>query len=170
MERTHWVNEILTEHEEALLRYARKLTGDPERALDLVQESFLKLCKQDKDHLPTNVKAWLFCVCRNLWVDQWRKERRMKTMDVLPEININYAEPQDALVKEEVLSSMLSALSDIPEKQQEVIRLKFQENFTYKEIANITGDSVSYIGVQIHAAIKTLRLKMKSENLMNVEA
>ena len=58
---------------------------------------------------------------------------------------------------------MLSMLATLPDNQQEVIRLKFQNGLSYKEIAGITGHSVSHVGVLIHTGIKSMRAQMKSQ-------
>ena len=52
---------------------------------------------------------------------------------------------------------MLELLETLPQSQQEVIRLKFQNGFSYQEICRIRGQSISNVGYLIHAGIKTLR-------------
>ena len=52
---------------------------------------------------------------------------------------------------------MLALLDTLPPNQREVIRLKFQNGFSYQEISRISGHSVSNVGYLIHAGIKTLR-------------
>ena len=52
---------------------------------------------------------------------------------------------------------MLELLESLPPNQREVIRLKFQNGFSYQEISRISGHSVSNVGYLIHAGIKTLR-------------
>ena len=66
-------------------------------------------------------------------------------------------EESDVLEKKEEEAQLLSLLTQLPEKQQEVIQLKFQNGFSYKEIAKITGLSSSNVGYLIHTGIKTMR-------------
>jgi RNA polymerase sigma factor (sigma-70 family) len=54
-------------------------------------------------------------------------------------------------------------VGDLPENQREVIRLKFQDGLSYREIATVTGLSVSNVGFLIHRGVKTLRKQMTSE-------
>ena len=52
---------------------------------------------------------------------------------------------------------MLQILADLPDNQQEVVRLKFQDNLSYRDIAEVTGLSVSNVGYLLHMAVKRLR-------------
>ena len=55
---------------------------------------------------------------------------------------------------------ILEYLERLPASQQEVIRLKFQNGLSYREIATVTGHSVSHVGVLIHNGLKTLRMRL----------
>ena len=57
---------------------------------------------------------------------------------------------------------MLALVEGLPEHQQEVVRLKFQEGLSYKEISRITTHSVSYVGVLLHEALKSIRVRIPS--------
>ena len=65
--------------------------------------------------------------------------------------------PEEELLKTEVFAELLK----LKETYQEVIILKFQEGRSYKEIAEITGHSVSNVGVLIHEGMKILRAKFE---------
>jgi len=72
-------------------------------------------------------------------------------------------EPSDLAEHRENASRVLLMLDTLPENQREVIRLKFQEGLSYREIAAVTGLSVSNVGFLIHRGVSTLREKMKRE-------
>ena len=72
-----WVSMALDRFEGRLLRYAQRITGDPHRAADVVQETFLKLCHEDQASLDGHLAQWLYTVCRNKALDVRRKESRM---------------------------------------------------------------------------------------------
>lgn len=59
-------------------------------------------------------------------------------------------------------NEMVRIIGALPESQREVMRLKFQDGFSYKEISSITGHSVSYVGVLIHEAMTRLRRELAS--------
>ena len=66
-------------------------------------------------------------------------------------------EVSSAMEKEEQLAGVLSVLSTLPANQQEVIRLKFQGDLSYREISRVTSLSVSNVGFLIHTGLKTIR-------------
>jgi len=159
------IRSALGTYEGDLLRYARKITGDLGRAQDVVQETFLRLCKQNLDALDGHMAEWLFTVCRNKALDVRRKESRMSTMaetNYLEE-NRDSAEPSKALEIEDETMKVMTHLENLPDNQQEVIRLKFQNGLKYKEISTVTGLSVSNVGFLIHRGLKTLREKLRKE-------
>ncbi len=78
--RSTWVRSLLERHEGPLVRFAARITGDAERARDVVQEVFLRLCGQDPAALDGHAAAWLYTACRNRAVDVRRKERRMNSV------------------------------------------------------------------------------------------
>ena len=156
-----WIRSAVEELEGPLTRYAVSITGDPERARDIVQESFLRLCREERSRVDGHVKEWLFTVCRNHWLDVCRKESRMTTTSE-PGVGLASHDPDPARVSEgrDSVSRVLALLDTIPEKQREVIRLKFQGGLSYREIARVTELTVGYVGWLIHTGLKTLREKL----------
>lgn len=157
--RLAWVRSVMDEHEDSLTRYAHRLTGDGERARDVVQDVFLSLCRVGDRGLNGKMPAWLYTVCRNKALDVRRKETRMSVMTETATAVVAGASSDPALMAEskDGVSRALSMLATLPENQQEVVRLKFQGGLSYKEIAAVTSLSVSNVGYLIHVAIKALR-------------
>ena len=77
VEHGSWVREAVMRFEGPLLIYASRLLGDAETARDVVQETFLRLCGQDRGSVDGHLAEWLFTVCRNRALDVLRKEHRM---------------------------------------------------------------------------------------------
>jgi len=158
---SEWVRAAVAQWEAPLLRYAARLTGDLERARDVVQDTFLRLCAQPRADVDGHLVEWLFTVCRNRALDVVRKESRMNTSS--PTLDgARSAEPEPSAVSErnETVGRILQLLRTLPGKQQEVLRLKFQEGLSYKEISGITQLTVSHVGVLIHTGLKTLRSRL----------
>ena len=152
----------LERYERPLLHYAARLIGDGERARDVVQETFLRLCSQDLEALDGRLAEWLYTVCRNLALDHRKKDRPMTlTSDAQvlggpsPE-----AGPGAAAEERDSVRAVLRVLAALPPNQQEVLRLKFQHDLSYKEIARITELSVSNVGYLMHVGLKTLRERL----------
>ncbi|OHE81349.1 MAG: RNA polymerase subunit sigma-24 [Verrucomicrobia bacterium RIFCSPLOWO2_12_FULL_64_8] len=142
-----------------LLRYAARLVADSERARDVVQDTFVRLMDQPRASVDGHLAEWLFTVCRNRAFDCLRKEGRMKRFDEGQAERMATAEPRPgaALEAEETHTAVLRLIGHLPPNQQEVVRLKFQNGFSYKEISRITSLSVGNVGFLLHTALKTLR-------------
>ena len=157
-----WVLECVTKYEQPLTGYALKLTGELESARDAVQETFLRLCKEERSQIEDHIAEWLFRVCRTRALDGRRKEKRMAVLsDTITRTPVESpSTPPDVIQKNEDTSRMLKQLSDLPPNQQEVLRLKFQHGMSYREIASITELSVTNVGFLIHTGLKTLRQRL----------
>ena len=183
-----WFRTVVDRFEGPLVRYAKSITGDTERARDVVQEAFLRLHREftlsagsngqamngraapsprpspvegegDKLRGPDNVQAWLYTVCRRQALDVLRKETRMKTLDHARAAVCECPLPAQvsAVEHRESQTQLLRLLADLPRNQQEVVRLKFQDGLSYRDIAEITGLTSSNIGYLLHVALKRLR-------------
>ena len=160
---TEWVESALKEYERPLTRYATHILGDVERAREVVQDTFLKLCQQNRSRLNEHLAPWLYSVCRNRALDVLRKERRMTELGNA-QCNLPAHGPgiSSVMEREEQVSGVMNILHALPANQQEVIRLKFQEDLSYLEISQITKLSVSNVGFLIHTGLKTIREKSQS--------
>ncbi len=155
------VIEALDRHEKALVLYTTQILGDLERARDVVQDAFLKLCNQDPP--PQALREWLFTVCRNRAFDVLRKEKRMAfgTESEPATQQVDRAEgPADLADRNDRLRNVLDEVSRLPERDQEILRLKFQQGLSYREIGKVTGLSISHVGVILHEALGSLRSRL----------
>jgi RNA polymerase sigma-70 factor (ECF subfamily) len=157
-----WVLEAVERHEQALVVYAARLLGDREAARDVVQDVFLRLCRQEPERVGPHLAEWLFTVCRNRATDLLRRKGRMTSL--ADEHGQQAASPEpapgEALELSEEAAHVMALLRGLPESQQEVIRLRFQNGFSYREISGITGHSVTNVGYLMHAGMKTLRARL----------
>ncbi len=158
-----WIQDAAQRNQAALIRYATRLLGDPDRARDVVQDTFVKLMAQPRAEVDGHLVEWLFTVCRHRAVDVSRKEGRMMRFDdhvAAAQVAASEPRPGRALEAKETQASILQLIGHLPPNQQEVIRLKFQNGFSYKEISRITQLSVSNVGFLIHTAVARLRREM----------
>jgi RNA polymerase sigma factor (sigma-70 family) len=153
----------LSRYEGPLLRYASRLLGDVDRARDVVQDTFLRLCREDPARLDGRLAPWLFTVCRNRVIDVQRQDGRVEALDerALEAQPSGAPGPARVLEAREDLESVLRLLATLPASQQEVVRLKFQAGLSYQEIASVTGLTVNHVGVLLHNALKALREKIR---------
>ena len=164
----HWIRRLVDHYEAPLIRYAARITGDLSRARDIVQDTFLRLCRETPEKVEPIAPQWLYRVCRNRALDIQRKDQRMVATDFskLPRgaeaglDDVRQPDPASQAAQSDESLKALRLLTELPERQQEVIRLKIEHGLSYKEIAEITGHSVSNVGYLLHTGLKTLRLQM----------
>ena len=163
-----WLAEAMERHERSLVVYAtRLLGGDEERARDVVQDTFLRLCKERPEDVSGHLTEWLFTVTRHRALDVRRKESRMTDLTE----DTARAQGSEATATTAVIDlvdeaeGVYARMKSLPPKQQEVLRLKFQSGLTYKEIAGVMNETVGNVGWLIHTGIKNLRGKLAGEGV-----
>ena len=163
--RRGWMLAVLRRYEGPLVRYAARITGDVDRGRDVAQETFLRLWKSRGSVAREHLGQWLFTVCRNRAVDVLRKEGRMS---MLTEQGAEFAPsrqpgPAELAQRHEDAAAAMRALQALPPNQQEVIRLRLEEGFSYRQIAAITKLTVSNVGFLIHTALKRIRRQLGAD-------
>lgn len=157
--REQFIERAMADYESPLVGYAMNILHDLERARDVVQDTFIRLCQQDVSRLSDGLKTWLFTVCRNRAYDVLRKEKRT----VFGEEEKILATPSDAPAPDraadfdERYAQVSQAMQRLSINQREVIQLKFTQGLSYQEIAAITGLTEGNIGFLIHTGLKRLR-------------
>lgn len=165
---TKWVAEVFARLEVALVAYVRgRLRGNLEEAKDVVQEAFVKLCQQEWPEIEPHVTAWLYRTCRNRAIDISRREGRMSTVqsgtDVTTLHDRTASLPEDQASQGEQLDRMRSQIDRLPGQQQELLRLRLHDGLSYKQIADVTGLTVSNVGYHLHQAVASLRFSMQTQ-------
>jgi len=151
---SQWIVDALDLHEDALIRYATWVLRDPERAREVVQETFLRLCREDPEKVGGYIAQWLFTVCRNLAFDTRKREARMTPL-LDAEIGVD-----TDLEQRETAGEIFRMLENLPKNQREVVYLKFQCDLSYKEIAEVTKLSIGNVGLLIHTALRAIRKRV----------
>jgi RNA polymerase sigma-70 factor, ECF subfamily len=156
-----WPEGVVDRFERPLLAYAcRMLGGDWSAAQDAVQETFLRLCRADRATIEPRLAAWLFSVCRSRVIDMQRT-RTATPMDAsqmhLPDPSPDVSQSLSDAEEQANLSECLTQLSP---RQQEVLRLRLGAGLSYREIADVTGLTVSNVGFHLHEAVRSLRQQL----------
>lgn len=156
---------VFAEQQGPLTRYAARLLGDADRARDVVQDTFIKLMAQPAGAVNGHTVEWLFTVCRHRALDVLRKEGRMRRFEdgQVERVTAGDPRPGRELEEAERHETVLRLIDRLPPNQQEVVRLKFQHGFSYKEISRITELSVSNVGFLIHTAVHRLRAEFAAQ-------
>src|SRR3954467_3682833 len=153
-----FLERTFAEQQGPLTRYATRLLGDADRARDVVQDTFVKLMAQPAEAINGHAVEWLFTVCRHRALDVLRKEGRMRRFDVGQAERVTGTDPRPGRLLEhaETQANVLRMIDRLPPNQQEVVRLKFQSGFSYKEISRITDLSVTNVGFLLPTAVARL--------------
>jgi RNA polymerase sigma-70 factor (ECF subfamily) len=151
--------DLVRRFEIPLLQYAQRITGDREQARDVVQETFVKFQRNGALRREDEPATWLFTVCRNAALNVRRKERRMMFVDeeLIEARESEQPMPFDQLEQKETIGFLLRIVGTLPLRQQEVIQLKFQNDLSYQQIAEVMHTTANNVGVLLHTALKTLR-------------
>lgn len=158
------LSEIARKMGPELLRYAESICRNRSLAEEAVQETYIRLMEHPEILNASHMKPWLFRVCRTRVLDFCRKENRMNPME--PEVMADRADQQPDPARRAELNDELNQvdrlLAGLSENQREVVRLKYQGDLSYKEIAEVTQLSVSHVGVLLHNALQSLRGQLQA--------
>jgi RNA polymerase sigma factor (sigma-70 family) len=165
--REEFIEQAMRDYESPLIGYASTILNDIDIARDVVQDTFLRLCRQEPAKVQVQLKSWLFTVCRNRAIDVLRKEQRTEPLEETQwqKVAGPGLQPDERLAVQERLAQLRSLLNHLTPNQREVIILKFQQGLTYQEIHKVTNLSTSNIGFLIHAGLKRLRDSMPDDLL-----
>ncbi|MEW5966100.1 MAG: sigma-70 family RNA polymerase sigma factor [Pseudomonadota bacterium] len=150
----------LIEHLPRLRRYARALTGDAARADDLVQDTLERaLAKLDLWQPGSDLRAWLFTLMHNLFVNQSRARRPQETA-----IDDALDEPVSGGQSEAMAARDIhAALGRLPGEQREVLLLVGLEQFGYAEAAQVLGVPVGTVMSRLARAREKMRQMLAGE-------
>lgn len=142
--------------ERPLLYYATSLTGNPDAALDVLQDVWLRVVRgirRLKD--PDSLKSWLYAITHGVVVDRIRRDyRRDKAEQAQLDDAFNIDEPSFG---EEDATAIRDALSRIGVKHREVLVLHFLQDLSILEIANVVGCSEGTVKSRIHYAKRQMK-------------
>ena len=158
-------------HMDILYNYALRMTSNADDAHDLVQETFLKAYRfWDKYEKGTNIRAWLFRIMKNTYINRYRKEtKEPETVDYDNIQNfyntIRYASDDPNDLQEKIFGGLLEddvahAIESLPEDFRTVVILCDIEGLTYEEIAEFVDCPVGTVRSRLHRGRKMLRAKL----------
>lgn len=155
------VEAVIAEYQSPLLRYATRILNDPDAAQDVVQQTFIKLCRHWRNgERPTKqLSSWLYRVTHNNAVDHIRKENRLRLLhrNQAEEVPTMAAASQGRdLEHRDRLQLAMKHLRKLDPSEQQVVLLRLQQGKSYREIAEITRRSEGNVGCILHHAVKKL--------------
>ena len=156
------IEELFAALESPLLSYALRLAGNAAIAEDIVQEAFMRLQAQfDQVREP---RRWLYRTAHNLALNHRRQAGKIvpfipPTDDGTPAAS-DTADPQplpdEQIARWEGIGLVRLSLETLDDRSRELIRLKFNEDLSYKEISTRTGLNIGHVGYLLHHALKAV--------------
>ena len=158
-------NQMLLANAEFLRPFAFTLTRDNETAKDLFQETmFRAFNNQEKYNIGTNIKAWLYTIMRNVFINDYRKKARQNTvLDSTPNeffLDYNQTTAQNTAETALELKAINQAIHQLPDIFKKPFMLYF-DGYKYHEIAGILEEPLGTIKSRIHFARKLLKSQIQ---------
>jgi RNA polymerase sigma-70 factor (ECF subfamily) len=137
--------------------------SNQKEAEDLTQEVFIKALKGLAHFDGKSEAAWLFTIAKHVLVDYWRKKK-----EVYSETLINTAsQPFDEKAIDDK-DQVARILVQLPEKEKELIELKYLAGFDNEEISQMLGCTKSALAVRVHRALAHFKLLINSDDSKNI--
>jgi len=154
-------NNLLVNNADFLKPFAINLTKDTETAKDLFQETLYKaLANEEKYNVGTNIKAWLFTIMRNIFINDYRRKAKQQTIfDSTPNdqlLNYRQGAVSNSAEMNLGLKEIYQAVYQLPDIFKTPFLLYF-EGYKYHEIAMALNEPLGTIKSRIHFARKLLK-------------
>ena len=152
---------FLVENQARFYRLAYSYLKDREEALDAVQTAVCRaLEKQDSLHEPEALRTWFYRILVNTCTDLLRKRKRVT---LIPPEALDAGSYEDPLPADDTLSRRVDAL---PPEIQTIVKLRFYEELSLKEISAVTGWNLSTVKTRLYTGLKKLRVSMEGVEIL----
>ena len=170
------VSQLLERHARRVRDYVRMLVKDNDVADDLTQEVLIKVVKVLDEGRYTDkgrFQPWLLRIAHNRVLDYFRAQKQVKTVsessagfDILG--SKNFAEPsiEDRLVSEQQAEEVRQLIELLPAEQREVVKMRYYEGLSFKEIAEHTGVIINTALGRMRYALINMRQMIKDKKLV----
>jgi len=169
---------LLTRYQSRVYYYIFQIVRDKELTEDIFQETFIKAIttiQQGRYQDSGKFLAWINRIAHNLVIDHFRKQKNENTIsadsydyDIFQHADISDLSIEDILSNEQVLRDVVKMVNYLPAVQQEVVRMRFFENLSFKEIAEKTEVSINTALGRMRYALLNIR-KLATENNVYLE-
>ncbi|OPZ99960.1 MAG: RNA polymerase sigma factor CarQ [Bacteroidetes bacterium ADurb.Bin416] len=169
---------LLSRHKSRVFSYIVMIVRNRDLADDIFQEAFMKVIvtiKQGRYTEAGKFYAFVTRIAHNLIIDHYRRERNENTVsneafgevDLFNNMKLCEENVEDALVRNQVFDDVNKLMRHLPQNQQEVVRLRYYEDYSFKEIADMTGVSINTALGRMRYAVLNMR-RMAEENQLSL--
>ena len=164
-------------------RYQKRVYGfifskvnDPELADDIFQDTFIKVVKnlrRGKYKDKGRFLSWVIRIAHNLIMDHYRKinrlpkhESKIENFDMLDCLVEKSSSVEESMIKSQIHDYLKILIEELPESQKEVLRMRFFQDMSFREIGDMTGVSINTALGRMRYAVINLRKMIEERNLV----
>lgn len=170
---------LLKRHKERVFNYILRIVKQEDVANDIFQETFVKAImtiKQGRYTENGKFPAWISRIAHNLIIDYYRQEKSenlqstdLEDVNILNRKELCEATIEDTIISEQITNDVKSLITELPKLQREVLKMRYYQNLSFKEIAEQTGVSINTaLGRMRYAIINLRRLAAEKEMVLTV--
>ena len=158
---------LLRRHQVRVYNYILRVVKNEDVANDIFQETFVKAIMTIKQGRYTEsgmFLAWISRIAHNLIIDYYRQEKSenlqsadLSDVDILNRKELCEDTIEDVLIQEQILNDVKYLIQELPPLQREVLNMRYYQNLSFKEIAEITNVSINTALGRMRYAILNLR-------------
>lgn len=166
---------LLLRHKDRLYNYIYQMVRDSDVADDIFQETFVKVIttvRQGRYQDMGKFSAWVTRIARNLAIDSFRAEKSEASVsadnseiDILNRREFSEDTIEDIMIDLQIEDDIRSLVDRLPQVQKEVLTMRFYNDLSFKEIADLTGVSINTALGRMRYAILNLRKMAKEKEL-----
>lgn len=169
-------DELLSRNQSKLFSYILFVVRDEDKANDLFQETFVKVITKlhEKRYVDSGkFSAWIMRIAHNVMMDWYREQRARNLIELSEENNLSNLSKNDILdinvenryVNDQIMTDVKKMMNMLPPTQREVVFMRFYQNQSFKEIAELTGVSINTSLGRMRYAILNLRRMTREHNI-----
>ncbi len=167
---------LLSRYEKRLFSYIYFIVRNNELAEDIFQDTFVKAIttiRQGRYTENGKFPAWITRIAHNLIIDYFRQEKNENVIsnddsnvDLLNNINLSEGTIENSIIQGQIRDDIRGLVKLLPDNQREVVYMRFYQNLSFKEIAEITGVSINTALGRMRYAILNLRKMAEEKELV----
>ena len=169
-------DELLTRNQQKLYNYIMFVVRDPELANDVFQDTFVKVITKLQDGKYTDsgkFSYWLTRIAHNVIMDVYRQQKSEHIVEPSENNDLSKLSSQDLLdinreneyVNSQILNDVRNIMDALPAAQREVVYMRFYQDLSFKEIAEMTGVSINTSLGRMRYALINMRRIAKQYNI-----
>ena len=164
-------------HKKRIFNYINSKIKDVDVSNDILQETFIKVFKVLKNGKYVEkgkFLSWVLRISHNLIMDYFRNKKRSKIIFekdlscLIANMNCGFEQKQKKMLSDETIRKVLSKMIDkLPHEQKEIVNLRFFQNYSFREIAEINNISINTALGRVRYSIINLKNEMKKSIIKN---